>query len=402
MKPHYYLVGGPLGFKRDRRECEFMSINDYTTIGTSPSQTALSESALNQKALCDYVVNVADGCRHGCSFCYVQSMPSTWGDPGGKYAAAGIDDPSDEWGSYALYREDLPQNLADDCQRLMGSDDDGAPRWRTTRRGRGIVGLSFATDCYMDRRTAAITGWALRVLGGHRRHMRVLTRNPKLAAALHGDLLAGLGRAGLLTVGTSISTVIEGEAGAIEPDAPAIRHRLAGLRKLERKGVPVFVSLSPTYPTHDKDALRATLCEINLYVSPTVVFHEPINPRSGNIDACVEQACETDQFALARALTRIRDTPRWVKYALQQLRWVQGLGDELDLPIHLWPDKRLVSEAPTAAEREWCEAWRSRPSPEGFGASGGVSDPEAVPMLPPGYDQRRLGDFSTGELDGNP
>lgn len=34
----------------------------------SPSQTALSESMLHKKGLCDYVVNVADGCTHGCRY----------------------------------------------------------------------------------------------------------------------------------------------------------------------------------------------------------------------------------------------------------------------------------------------------------------------------------------------
>jgi hypothetical protein len=104
-----------------------MSDADATDIirGRSPSQTALSESDLNEKALCDYVVNVADGCSHGCKFCYVPSMPQIWGDPGDKFAEAGIEDPSDEWGDYALYREDVVANTATGSEHI---DDGGSDR----------------------------------------------------------------------------------------------------------------------------------------------------------------------------------------------------------------------------------------------------------------------------------
>ncbi|MFB6198381.1 MAG: radical SAM protein, partial [Halobacteriaceae archaeon] len=41
-----------------------------------PTKTVLSESKLHKKSLCDYVINVATGCRHGCKFCYVPSTPA--------------------------------------------------------------------------------------------------------------------------------------------------------------------------------------------------------------------------------------------------------------------------------------------------------------------------------------
>ncbi len=37
---------------------------------TDPTKAILSESALNVHDVCDYVINVATGCRHGCRFCY--------------------------------------------------------------------------------------------------------------------------------------------------------------------------------------------------------------------------------------------------------------------------------------------------------------------------------------------
>ena len=332
----------------------------------SPSQTALSESKLEKKALCDYVVNVADGCSHGCKFCYVPSTPGVRMDPGGKFEDAGIENVREEWGDYSLYREDLPQNLADDCQRLT----DG---WKRTRRGQGVVGMSFATDCYMDARAASITEAAVKVLAGHDRSTRILTRNPKLAADLHEDLLGTLGQQGLVTVGSSIPSVRENEVAAIESHAPPVEQRLKGLAALEAAGVPVYVSMSPTYPTHDKDALRETMETIKARISPTVIFHEPINPRGGNFDACIQEASEAGEAALADALETVRSGDEWEHYAVQQLGWVQELGEELDLPVHLWPDDRLL-DADSRAVRLWCEEWRHRPSPEEIGNGVACSD----------------------------
>lgn len=336
--------------------------------GKSPSQTALSESKLKKKALCDYVVNVADGCSHGCKFCYVPSTPGVRMDPGGKFEDAGIEDVREEWGDYSLYREDLPQNLADDCQRLQDT-------WNRTRRGQGVVGISFATDCYMDARAAGITEWAVRILTGHQRSVRLLTRNPKLAADLHGDLLGALGAQGLLTAGASIPSVREDEVAAIEANAPPVEHRLAGLSALEDAGVPVYVSMSPTYPTHDEAAIRETMEAIDDHVSPTVIFHEPINPRGGNFDACVSGARDAGEDELADALEAIRSADEWTHYAVQQLRFVQELGEEMDLPVHLWPDDRLLSDTGSAAVEKWCQAWRDRPSPEEIGNGVACSDP---------------------------
>lgn len=340
--------------------------------GKSPSQTALSETDLVKKSLCDYIVNVADGCSHGCRFCYVPSTPGVRMDPGGKFADAGVENVREEWGEYSLYREDLPQNLADDCQRLEGD-------WDRSRRGQGVVGVSFHTDCYMDSRAAAITEWAVRVLAGHQRPARILTRNTKLAADLHGDLLGALGQQGLVTVGASIPTIREREVSVIERDAPPVEHRLTGLEALEEKGVPVYVSMSPTYPTHDKEAIRETMEAIKDRISPTVIFHEPINPRAGNLDACVEAAEDAGLNELAASLESIRNAAEWRQYAVRQLHWVQELGEEMALPVHVWPDDRLLDDSIPDGVREWCQAWRNRPSPEEIGQGPACDD--AFPEL---------------------
>jgi hypothetical protein len=96
-----------------------------------------------------------------------------------------------------------------------------------------------------------------------------------------------------------------------------------------------------------------------------VVFHEPINPRGGNFEMTVEAARDAGETELAEELDALRSREQWVEYATNHLRWVQEIGRELDLPVHLWPDKQLIKhvDEETAA---WLQSWRDRQSPEEF------------------------------------
>lgn len=351
---------------------------------SSPSTTAISTSDLYKKGLCDYGVNVADGCRHGCSFCYVRSSPPIRYDPGGKYANAGIDDPAGDWGNFVLYRDGVVEATARDCQRI--SDDD----WRTTERGQGVVGVSFLTDCYMDPRAAKLTRGVVAAIVGHHRPVRVLTRNPKLLADLHGDFYAAL-PSDLVTVGTSIPGLDAGKVRALERGTPPVEQRFRGLEALD-DSVPTFVSMGPTYPSQDASDLRTLLATISDRLDPEVVFHEPLNPRSGNIGECIEQARACGESGLADALEAIRDRDNWRRYALRHLRDVQRAAEDVGQQVHLWPDETLAKNAPRDA-REWCMAWRERPSPEAIG-DGPACDDE-YPGLP--RMQSALDTFGGGE-----
>lgn len=367
------------------------------SVDQSPSETALSESDLNKKGLCDYNVNVADGCPHGCHFCYVKSMPMIWGDPGGKFADQGIDNPADEWGDYALVRTKIPGNLWADCRRREGD-------WRTTERGQGVVGISFGTDCYARPEMATVTRCAVEVLAAWDRPVRLLTRNPLLAATrpLPDDVpddiarYRDLARDGLLTIGASIPAHTAQAVRAIEPHAPPIEQRFKGLQKFADAGVPVYVSMSPTYPTQDKADLANLLAWLD-NLDPEVVFHEPINPRGRALEDCRRAAKQAGHDDLAAALSELQGAASaWRDYAVRHLRWVQDLGEQLDIPVHLWPDETLATDHPDSAVREWAQAWRERPSPEAIGTGPACTDP--YPDLPPAPTERRtLGSFSGGD-----
>lgn len=322
--------------------------------GHSESTTGLSDSDLNKKALCDYVANVAKGCPHGCEFCYNKAAPQYTFDPGGEIEAHGRDG-SDDWGDYVLYRDRLPEAVAKDLER-------GLSKW--TDRGRGVVGLCFGTDPYFDPTAARITGITLRVLRDHLRPARVLTRNPALAWQKHAPLFVELAQFGLVTIGASIPTLNEDEVSAVEPRAQPVRRRLEYLKRFSAAGVPVYVSMSPTYPTIRAPREMRELLEAIAEVDPAVVFHEPINPRKGNMADTRQAALHAGEYHLADQLAELEgDMDAWYRYACTHLKWAQREAQDLDLPIHLWPDQQLVDNA-EFSEEMWLETWKKRQSPE--------------------------------------
>lgn len=343
------------------------SVEEGLRTGEDPTKAILSESGLNSKYLCDYVINVATGCRHGCKFCYVPSTPNIRARPDMLEEEAGVQNSQKEWGSYVLYRDDLPERLDAHLERKR--------TWRETEKGCGIVGISFSTDCYMDGRAGAITKDVVGALAKHQRYSRVLTRNPILALQDHETFEHA---SEYTIVGSSIPSLNTDEVAAIEPNAPAPEHRLRGLNEFSSRGVQTFVSMSPTYPTMDRGDLRCLLEAVS-ECEPEVVFHEPINPRAGNFQMCVRAAHDNGELRLANELERLCDVEQWVQYAVSHLKAVQEIGNNLGLPVHLWPDKELVKRT-TSPVSDWLSAWRDRQSPEKF---AGRNTPDDKPPEPP-------------------
>lgn len=321
--------------------------------GEDPTKAILSKSGLNSKHLCDYVVNVATGCRHGCKFCYVPSTPNIRTRPEMLEEEVGVDDGQQEWGNYVLYRDGLGERLDDHLDRKR--------TWNHTEKGCGIVGISFSTDCYMDGRAGRITRNVVKALTDHEKYARVLTRNPILALQ-DSDVFKEAGE--YVTIGSSIPCMKTEQVRAIEPRAPSPEHRLRGLKEFNEIGVQTYVSMSPTYPTQTKNDIRNQLERIS-ECEPGVVFHEPINPRGANFEMTVQAAKNAGEETLARELNDLKDRDYWVNYAISHFKWVQEIGEELSLPIHLWPDKELIGLA-QPNEADWLQSWRDRQSPESF------------------------------------
>lgn len=345
-----------------------MTTADAVTTGDDPTKAVLSESGLHKKHLCDYVINVATGCRHGCKFCYVPSTPAVRTRPEMLKEEADVDNAQREWGQYVLYRDGLNEKLKGKLERKR--------TWTETDNGCGVVGISFSTDCYMDGRAGDITRGVVETLANHKKFARVLTRNPILALQ-DADVFQNAGE--FVTIGSSIPCMDADQVRAIEPSAPAPQHRLRGLEEFNEMGVQTFVSMSPTYPTQERHALREQL-ETVAACDPAVIFHEPINPRGGNFDMTVEAAREAGEEKLADSLEALKRRETWLEYSLQQFATVQQVGEELDLPVHLWPDDQHLKHTEGGVQ-DWMQAWRDRQSPEAF--AGRDLPDEPMPEIPP-------------------
>lgn len=320
---------------------------------TDPTKAVLSESALYHKNLCNYVINVATGCTHGCTFCYVPSTPNIKMRGEMLKEQAGVADSQREWGSYLLYRDDLPERLHQKLARKQ--------TWKKENGGRGIVMISSGTDCYQDRRAAQITRGCVIELVKANRPVRILTRSP--AVVRDRDVFQAAD--GLVTVGSSIPCLDNEQVRSIEPGAPVPSARLKALQELSDAGIPVYVSMSPTYPTLEKEDIRALLKRFKS-LNPDVIFHEPINPRGANFDMTVEAARQAGQDRLAEELDALRNRDRWVEYSTNHLEWVEEIGMELDLPIHLWPDKQLLNHLDGEQKRKLSSKRESITSPETY------------------------------------
>lgn len=327
---------------------------DITT-NTDSASAILSESKLYQKSLCDYVINVATGCRHGCKFCYVPSTRALKGKEGAVKEKIDITDLQKDWGNYLLYRDDLPERLHQKLKETSPED------WGETDRGRGITMLSSGTDCYQDRRASQITRACIQELLEHNRPVRVLTRSPAVVRDI--DLFAE--NRDLITIGSSIPTMDDELARVVEPNAPPVSSRWNALDELRKHNIRTFVSMSPTYPTMDRNDIWKTLTYLKC-LEPEVIFHEPINPRGANIEMCLKAAREADKTDLASELESLKDHTAWVNYALEQINLVQKVAKEVGgLNIHSWPDQRLIESTSGELRFQLMEMKQSA-SPETF------------------------------------
>lgn len=325
-------------------------------VNTDPTEATLSKSHLYEKSLCDHVINVATGCRHGCKFCYVPTTPGYENRTEMLNEQADVDHLQEEWGSYLLYRDDLPERLS---QKLQNINKEGLEQ---TKRGKGVVMLSSGTDPYQDRRAGQITRGTIHELISREIPVRVLTRSSIVVKDV--DLFQKAGS--LITVGSSISSFDEEIVNALEPGAPPPLTRWEALDMLQLEGVPVFVSMSPTYPTMDEHGLHQLLTRF-MALQAEVVFHEPINPRGENFELMINALEEAGLKEQADEFSRLQNLEEWVEYALKQLNWVQQKANELGAPpIHSWPDRELV-RATNGSLRDQLAAMRQSPSPERFG-----------------------------------
>lgn len=159
-------------------------------------------------------MNPYKGCPVGCAYCYVDHMPHMRTE-------------ERKWGTYVDVKEDAPELLERQLKRL-----------RTPTN----VFMSTATDPYQPAEERyLITRRILEVFARYPQHgLFILTKQPLVER--DADLLEKLPRVG---VGMSISTLNDRLAKVIEPWAPATSERLAVIKRLAARGIPMYVLWAP-------------------------------------------------------------------------------------------------------------------------------------------------------------
>jgi DNA repair photolyase len=290
-----------------------------TVRGTETVASPLQESALRKKGLCDYVINVASGCLHGCTFCYVPSTPVIRTRQA-QLALKGVDNPQMDWGKYLFVREGIAEQLEETLSRKR--------TWKTTESGQGVVMLCSGTDPYQNHQTAKITRQVVEVLLKYDKRVRILTRSPLWINDI--DIL----RSPNVTVGMSLPMLDDELSRKIEPAAPLPSDRYKAMMKGYEAGIKLYVAIAPTPPTMQLQDFQNLLQQIMKF-DPEVIFWEPINARGTNGKRMLEAGLD-----FVRSVTN-RDS--WAENFIQQWQDIEQAANNIgckDL-LHIWVDPEL-------------------------------------------------------------
>lgn len=306
--------------------------------GSEKIVNPLQKSALHKKGLCDYVINVASGCLHGCTFCYVPSTPAIRTKQS-ILVDRGVSNPQMDWGNYLFIREEAPEKLREKLSRHRS--------WSETPSGKGVVLLCSGTDPYQNQAVAKITREAIKVLLEHGKRVRILTRSPLWLNDL--DLLADSN----VTIGMSIPYLANKLSRKIEPNSPPPSLRLEALSKGKEAGCRVYVAMAPTHPEMDYPDFKECL-EAFKKVEPEVIFWEPINARGTNGKRMVDAGLK-----FAKSIMTSKD---WAECFVRQWTAVEKAAEDLGILdlLHIWPDRELSGFVSSSI----LEYWWDRPTLE--------------------------------------
>ncbi|MGG6263253.1 SPL family radical SAM protein [Leptolyngbya sp. AN03gr2] len=298
----------------------------------------LQESALNKKGLCDYVINVASGCLHGCSFCYVPSTPVIRARQN-PLKSSGIADPQMDWGNYLLIREGIPEKLEKKLSRKR--------TWHSTPAGRGVVLLCSGTDPYQNLETAAITRQTIEILLRYNKRVRILTRSPLWLKDI--DILSHPN----VIVGMSLPHMDDKLSRQIEPNAPPPSIRYKALLEGHQAGCRIYVAIAPTPPQMRFPDFVAHLEKL-MQLNPEVLFWEPINARGSN-------GKRMEKAGLSFANT-VMDKQSWASSFAQQWHEIESAAEKVGCihRLHIWADAELEG----FVNLEVLQSWWYRPTVE--------------------------------------
>lgn len=170
----------------------------------------------------DRSINPYRGCEHGCAYCYAR--PS--------HAFLNLS-PGLDFETRLIARPGMGEVLDRELR---------ARRYRP-----GVIAIGTNTDPYQPIEAEhRVMREVLEVLAVFRHPVAITTKGTLIERDL--DILGPMGRAGLVRVGISITTLDVRLSRALEPRVPSPARRLAMIRRLTEAGCPVRVMVAPVIP----------------------------------------------------------------------------------------------------------------------------------------------------------
>jgi DNA repair photolyase len=206
--------------------------NPLTEYLPDQSRTVVTENSSPDVGF-RFSLNPYRGCLHGCAYCYARPTHEYLG------LGAGLD-----FERKIFFKQDAPDLFRDFLAR------DG---WEPEP-----IALSGVTDPYQPaEKQFRLTCRCLEVAAEANQPVSLITKNALVLRDL--DLLAGMGRLGLVHANISVTTLDPELARSMEPRTSTPAARLRAVRELSAAGIPVRVLVAPVIPGLNDSEIPAIL-----------------------------------------------------------------------------------------------------------------------------------------------
>jgi len=247
----------------------------------------------------DQSINPYRGCEHGCIYCFARPT----------HAYLGLS-PGLDFETKLIARPDAGRILRRELS---------APRYVPK-----VIAIGTNTDPYqpIEKQHRAMRQ-VLEVLAEFNHPVTIVTKGTLIERDI--DILGELGRAGLVRVGISVTTLDSRLSRLMEPRAPTPARRLSTVRKLSESGCPVRVMVAPVVPAltdHELESILNAAHDHGAATASWIMLRLPLEVSPLFTDWLQEHYPDR----AARIMARVRDMHRGKDYEAEWGKRMRGEG----------------------------------------------------------------------------
>lgn len=174
------------------------------------------KSLLNQSQLADYCINPYVGCRHGCKYCYADSITKRFSQH------------KEPWGEFVDVKINAPEVLRDEIRK----------------KKKGKVFISSLSDAYQPlEKKYQLTRRCLEILLRYQFPIVIQTKSELVTRDV--DLLKKFKER---EVGFTITTLDDKVRKIFEPHSSSVQEKLDAIKILKQNGIEVYVFFGSILP----------------------------------------------------------------------------------------------------------------------------------------------------------